>query len=357
MGKYFKKKVKKKRSKKPFIIAGIIAGIIILIIIIIVIIISIKKGMVPKYEVKTDIAIELNGKKPSTEDLFVTYKHMKESMVKVDWSELDISTIGTYNIPVTVTIDDEKDDRVIIATVADTTPPDLKVKDVTIIEGSTYTLSDFIESCTDNSTICSSGYDDNSYENITEVGTHIVKIKSEDSSNNVTIKSAKLIINAKEEPKPVDPTPNPIPDPTPDPTPTCEFGSTEKTSSFIYPITYSVIEVNNNCPMDVNKHDLNKHPNSVIEQALKSIYDPDLQKLWQETSIYVLKDASLEPVAVRNKEGIGFVGYSIHIKLYVDETNQIPKEDVKKDNKYLKEDYYLNPDGTRVYVKNAYNLK
>jgi hypothetical protein len=226
------------------------------------------------------------------------------------------------------------------------------------VEGSTYNLSDFIVSCTDNSTICTPSFNDASYENITEVGTHTIQIKAVDGSDNSIIKEAKLVISAKEEPKPVDPTPvNPAPvDPTPV-TPTCAFGSTEKATNFTYPITYSILPVNNNCPMDATKHDLNTYHNSTIEEGLAAIYNPDLQKLWQETNRYILKDASLEPVAVRNKEGTGFIGYSIHIRLYVDETNQVSKEELKKDNKYLKEDYYLNSNGVRLYIKNAYNLK
>lgn len=361
MGKYFKKKVKKKRSKKPFIIAGIIAGVIILIVLIVVIILAIKKSMVPKYEVKTDISIELNSKRPSIEDLFTTYKHMKESMVSVDWSNLDITTNGTYNIPITITIDGEKDDRVIIAVVSDTTPPDLKVNNIIITEGETYKLSDFIISCSDNSLVlCDTNYVSSSFENITQVGTHTIQIEAKDNSNNSIIKDVTLTIKSKEEPKPVDPTPV---EPTPV-TPTCEFGSMTPNIEEI-PYALNVGVLNNNCPIDRKLLlDENGNPDSKgsklpssITAKISNIIENEKNKLMKEVKMPNLeKFLAPSMIGISNKEGTGIVAFGIKISLYIDESGKTSGENLI-DNKYLKEEYYIKEDGTRSYIKNDYNLK
>ena len=102
----------------------------------------------------------------------------------------------------------------------DTTAPRLVLRDVSIDSGTTYKLDSFIISCTDDSgEDCILSFTNDNMTKYTRVGTHNIEISAKDSSGNETIKSARLIINAKKVVNPV-PTPEPEPDPTPDPTPT-----------------------------------------------------------------------------------------------------------------------------------------
>ena len=354
MGKYFKKKLKKKRSAKPFIIIGVILGVIALIAIIILIIAQIKKKMVPTYEAKTDITIELNSKQPDIKDLFVTYKYMKDNMVEVNWDELDVTKKGTYNIPITITIDDKKDERIIIATVADTTMPDIKLKIVTITEGEKYNLSDFIESCNDNSTVCNPSFNEDSFASITAVGEHKIQIKAVDDSGNTVIRETTLIIKKKET--------TPTPDPKPV-TPTCAYGSLTPNQANI-PLAYSVAKDNNNCPIDRNlllnngqvDHSGGKLP-SYITKALENISKSEIEKIQKEIVLpNATKATAVLRTGVSNIEGTGIVGFGIRIIVYVDETATVSGEALQ-DSKYIKEDYYVKEDGTRVYSVNKYNLK
>ena len=381
MGRYFKKKVFKKRSKVPYIIIGAIIGLIILIAIIYGIVKLVKKSLKPEYEVKTDLTMEINDKQPEVKDLFKVYKNMKDNMVKVNLNDLDVTKLGTYNIFVTVNTEGEDDDYVILATVVDTIGPTLKLKEVTIIENEeTYKLDDFIESCSDNSNDFTYNYTDDLMALFRKAGTYTIKIRAIDVNHNETIEETKLIIKTKDEEPIPEPEPEPEPEPTPEPTPepepepepepqpeptpepepepTCAYGSLEISGNSKYPIAYYVAQNNNNCPLDAEKYDLSQYaPNSVHVQELNKIANKDLELLWTQTNTYIIKNAELLYERVLNKEKTGIVGYRMHVIEYVDESGSLTTETVKGKEEYIKENYYLNSDGSRYYIVNQYNLK
>ncbi len=351
MGRYFKKKVFKKRSKVPYIIAGAIIGLIILIAIIYGIVKLVKKSLKPEYEIKTDLTIELNDKQPEVKDLFKVYKNMKDNMVKVNLNDLDITRLGTYNIFVTVNTGEADDDYVIFANVVDTTGPDLKLKPVTILENEeTYSIKDFIESCTDNSNLFVYGYADDEMSSYKKAGTYQIIINAIDTNNNETSKETTLTIKAKEiEPEPT---------PEPEPEPTCAYGSLEIGGNSKYPIAYYVANNNNNCPLNAEQYDLSQSsPNSIHVQELNKLANADLELLWNQTKTYIIKNAELFYERVLNKEKTGIVGYRIHVIEYVDEDGNMTTQSVKGNKDYIKEEYYLRSDGSRYYIVNQYNLK
>lgn len=88
--------------------------------------------------------------------------------------------------------------------------------------GGSYTVHDFVESCTDNSdtecriafaTADSSG-NATDFSNLTDSGTHTVVLTATDPSGNQATAEAKLIIGEKPQPKP-EPKPEPQPEPKP----------------------------------------------------------------------------------------------------------------------------------------------
>lgn len=79
--------------------------------------------------------------------------------------------------------------------ITDDEPPNLRLKEVTIFKNESYTISDFIETCDDNSKkACASFYQEQAMESYKEVGTYPIVITAEDTSNNQTTKETKLTI-------------------------------------------------------------------------------------------------------------------------------------------------------------------
>ena len=243
----------------------------------------------------------------------------------------------------------------------DTQKPNLRLKSLTIKEGETYTVNDFVQSCVDNSNkecLLSFDDDDNKYYN--EVGTYEITITAADESgNNNKMKTSLTIV--KKDAQPV---------------PTCEFGSLEPNErAKDLPIAYYIKEINNNCPIDIKLYGSGSNSNELKEkidsQFIVPIYDKDTDRLFEQTKNYRQSNPSLHRsytvfiYPISNKEGKGVMGYVLEVFLYVapqefttDELNIAIEKDPDNNDytKYLKERYYIKEDGSRQYSINAYNL-
>lgn len=121
-------------------------------------------------------------------------------------SKTIVTGTGTYK----VTIKNNKKTYTATLNVKDTKAPTFKTKDVTITEGDSVSIDNFIESCTDNSsTNCIYKYVDDKGNEIDDidktVGEHTIKLIAKDESGNKTeSQEAKLVVNAKpvEQPAP-----------------------------------------------------------------------------------------------------------------------------------------------------------
>lgn len=110
-----------------------------------------------------------------------------------DVSKVVVEEVGEYEFSITyrgIT----KYGRVIIQ---DTTKPKLETREVKIIEGQTYTVSSFVESCRDHSG-CNYEFKRSETPNeFTSPGTYVVPIVATDAYGNSVEKKANLIIEAK----------------------------------------------------------------------------------------------------------------------------------------------------------------
>jgi hypothetical protein len=110
-----------------------------------------------------------------------------------DTSNVIVEEVGEYEFSITykgIT----KNGRVIIQ---DTTKPKLETREVKIIEGQTYNVSSFVESCRDHSG-CNYAFERSEIPNeFTSPGTYVVPIIATDAYGNSVKKSANLIIESK----------------------------------------------------------------------------------------------------------------------------------------------------------------
>lgn len=144
-------------------------------------------------KIRDNISLEINSPLLTAYELFSN--DIKESYVikyYLDGKEIEVSSydkVGTYDVVITINNKDYKT----TLTIQDTTKPDLKLKEVTINEGETYKIEDFIDSCTDNSgDSCTYAYQNQ--VDYSKEGTYDITIIAKDNSNNEIIAPTKLII-------------------------------------------------------------------------------------------------------------------------------------------------------------------
>lgn len=151
--------------------------------------VKIKNGVVEELE------LDLGSRIPSI-DKFIKKKGIKGD-IKVyydDWLvESDVLTeVGVYHVVIT-TSDKEYYSTI---TVKDTTPPILKVRDLTIGVNQHYDPSSFVESCVDNSNRnCTFYFSDEAMQNYSSAGEYKVRVIARDDAFNEVEKSVKLIIS------------------------------------------------------------------------------------------------------------------------------------------------------------------
>ncbi len=107
--------------------------------------------------------------------------------------------IKEYEVKITAN-KDSYDSKLIVK---DTTPPVVKTKDQTVTTGDKYDIKGFIAGYQDNSGIAdyNIAYENNNQAAITAEGTHEIKMKVCDKSNNCVNVAAKLVVNKKAEVK------------------------------------------------------------------------------------------------------------------------------------------------------------
>lgn len=197
-----------KKNKKLISIISLVGGIIIGIILGIIITNIIdkpseskeleqNKETVEKVEYKESITISLEDDLPSIKDYLVVGEVQADDIVYKNDNDEEVdltkNVIGTYS----VYINNEKISTLIIL---DEVKPELELKELTIEESKKYVISDFVVSCSDNSNEeCLLSFKDDEMSSYNKAGTYGIVILAKDSSDNVTLKSTKLIINKKKE--------------------------------------------------------------------------------------------------------------------------------------------------------------
>ena len=148
-------------------------------------------------KIKEDITLEVNSPLLSINDLFskdieVTYE-IKYYLDNEEINPTSYDKIGVYEVK--VLINDETYQTKI--TVEDTIKPVLKLKEVSINEGESYKIDDFIDNCTDNSgETCL--YEYKNPTTYSKEGTYDITIIAKDSSSNAVEETTKLNIKSKQ---------------------------------------------------------------------------------------------------------------------------------------------------------------
>lgn len=328
--KFFNKRV---NSRKKTLISGVVVGICIIgIVLCFYLTQNINKDNDDDVEVivklQESVSIDLNSKEPDTEVFFLELSGVSSDDITVDYSNVDFSTLGEYTV--TITVLDEKNYVKLI--VVDVSSPSLEVASVAIEEGETYSVSDFVIGCTDNSneeciiSFYGGGVDQNGdtidYSNLTNAGTHDVVIMATDVNGNTIYQTTTLTIGDEETVTPTE----------------CSYGSGDYSSAYI--LAYNV--ANNGCALSIDSY----HSDS-IREPIDSIAETEVEKIKTEVdsitglSSNIIINKSI--TAILNDEAIGFVGYSLFVEVTSSEGDSIVS-------------YYLTESGTRIYIDNPYEL-
>ncbi len=338
-GKFFNQRVKgsSNNNMKAYMIVG---GCILIIFVVVIIIVSVggKGNDSPDavIEVQDSISVEINGDLPDKTDFFSELQNVKEDDIDVDYSGVDLSKLGSYDV--SITVNDHKYESTL--NVVDVTEPELTTKDLTIAIGQTYDAEDFVDTCTDNSNeeciieFYEEGRDEDGnlidYSSYFAEGTYQIQIIASDSSENQT-QPQKVTLTIGEGGTVVDPS-------------TCRFGGSEYDSN-TYILGINV--TNNGCALDLNLYQ--------DESTTKPAYDlaeKDTEKLQREVyNLGIDKEIErrlkrdIKPVL--NTTGNGLVGYTIEMTLAL-RYNEGNEEIIAK--------YYLDTNGKRHFSINTYNL-
>lgn len=279
------------------------------------------------------ISVNLNQEVPTINDFVKNYDKVKTGTDSITYDQTNFDTnkynaVGSYTVKLIVG-EKEYTSRILVV---DSEPPVFAVKDVVINEGESYTINDFVTSCSDNSgKECILNYEKTEYSKLTAPGTYTIAIVAADLSGNMAeIQRPKITINAKQTPV----TPK---------TKTCEYGSTAYTSEHV--LTYSLIK--NNCPLDWNYAKSYTYV-AVPEQMAKN----EVEKLKEEIenkNISMTVRFAYNVVPIANNEGKGLVGYAVYV---------FANEWDTKENKSIRTlvKYDLNSNGSRKYTVNELGL-
>lgn len=150
--------------------------------------------------VKQELNIELGSEMPNIQE-FLESGSLSENAEIIFEDKENLNKIGTYE----VSIKDGENIYKSILNVKDTTAPELTVKNIEFTEGEkkSVSISDFVESCTDNSgEECQFSFVDENREKTgttPEVGKgeRVVRIMAFDNSGNEVIKEAELVVKEK----------------------------------------------------------------------------------------------------------------------------------------------------------------
>lgn len=280
---------------------------------------------------RDSVSVEINTTLPDKATFFTELEGVQETDINIAFDRVDLTKIGEY--PVVIKIYKQEYQSKVV--VVDTMSPNLEVKDFTINPGDKYKPEDFIKSCSDNSNEnCNIDFyslattqdgEKIDYSSYTNVGSYKVQVVAKDTTGNITVKTAKLIIGNGNSTNP-----------------SCKYGGSE------YDSNESILAVDvtqDGCALDVNLYQ-----DSTILEAVNTKMDNETDKLKKEFSkLNVQGSISLnrKAVAIRNVEQTGIIGYSIYLELSV--TNNSKSEVI--------ESFYLDKNGKRIYSVNKYNLQ
>lgn len=279
------------------------------------------------------IRIKIGEEVPTIDKFVRNYSKVKTDRDQIIYEDANFTNktytqVGEYKVTIIIN-DTEYKARIIVR---DEDAPALTLKGVTINEGSTYAITDFVESCTDNSNkACTYEYVDQAYGKYTSAGTYEIKIIASDTSGNKTeAKSSTLTIIAKQTP-----TPKPTPKPTPQ---TCSYGKDTVRSGEV--VSYYVSS--NGCAVNKEYAKTSKYidtPKNMAFNDKKKLEDQMRAKNYQGS---VKFDLSVTPVLNTTENGL--VGYKVVIVGTETSNNSVIVK------------YAIRSNGTRAYEVNALNL-
>lgn len=332
--KFFNERVyNSRRTIANIIIAGIcIVGIVICFILTT----DITKGSKNKkvLNIKPEVTVEINEN--YTNDIFFSKaENVNTKNIKISYlDDFSISKVGSY--PVLVTVNNMNYDSII--NIVDTTAPVLNLKEVTIYEKESYSLTSFIDSCNDNSNeeCILSFYEGKNeegntinYNNYTKSGIYSIKIMAKDRSDNQIIKETKLTIKKKnEETAPIQQI--------------CKYGDDTYDMSSIIIANFVT---NNGCAINpelYNNDDLLKDINNIMAtETAKIKRDVNALNLTGDFSL------NRSILAIPNIYETGMVGYELSMQVSVTKNNKTE----------VIAEYKLDSNGKRHFTINKYNLK
>ena len=282
-------------------------------------------------KIHDQISLEINAEKPDEMIFFKELKGVKEKDLKVDYSKVEFDKLGSYKVKIKIK-NKNYNSKI---NIEDYTAPKLTLKNVKIEKGNKYKAEDFVEKCIDNSkeeciiSFYKEAIDSRGklidYESYSKPGNYEIKVIAKDSSDNETIKVAKLTIGdkPKKEEKPV----------------LCEFGNLDYSNEHILANMIG----SNGCAVDINLY----HDEG-IRNNINNIANSETKKLQMELNKLpnLPENITINRLvnAVLNNEGTGFVGYSLFIEAKGSENKNIVS-------------FYLTLDGERHYIDNPYKLK
>lgn len=334
-------------NTKRTIINAIIIGVCIIGVIVCFIIVSSFEGedhslASGNLSIKNEVTIEVN-EEYTNEIFFSKVENVDLEKIKVNYSlGYDPSKVGEYEVAIVV---NEKEYPVILK-VVDTTKPTLILKELTIEKNKSFSITDFVESCIDNSNeeckLTYSGIDEDGneidYSKYAKEGTYQIKIAASDASDNQVVKETKLIIgstnnnqtgtgNENTEPqKPV----------------TCKYGNnTYDTKTHLLAADIST----NGCAVS-----LDLYKSESMTKEINKIMDTETTKIKRDVEALNLTGTlalNRKVTAVTNTSGDGIVGYELRMIVTITNNN---------DTKTVVE-YKVNNEGKRVFINNPYKLK
>lgn len=371
---FFDKAHKKKNYTIPLIIVGII--VLAVIVTLVVTLLSNKKDKEPKVEepivkINKTIEIEVFNELPNKDKYFKDLKNIKaedfdiiypenlptiETLTECDDKENTtecnktlISSVGEYKI--TLLSEKIKDKEYIVTLkVIDKTKPILALKEVSITEGETYTIDNFINSCTDNSKLpCSYEYvkqdKDIDYSKYTTPGTYEIKIYAIDASNNKSDEGiTKLTINKKQSTTNKGDNNSNKNESTSKPK-TCKYGDLKYSNSYVVAVKID----NTDCAISKEEAEALSNKagirfNKVLAKEIQASYlEKEISKLNLQGQISY--EITYGPVFNTSNKGV--VGYYLasEAKQTIDgKTTTIAR-------------YFVNEKGNRVWKVNNLNLK
>lgn len=316
------------------------------------------------YDLNTaGVTIEVNEE--YTNAIFLTRINDDTDLTKIHVkypSNFDITKSGVYDVKITIDGDEANKEYSIPLTVIDIVKPDLVTKQLTIKEKEQYIATQFVESCTDNSThdchidFYKDGTDEDgnivNYEEYTDVGTYPIKIVATDDDGNENVQETMLIIESDSTTTPDDPG-NPDDPNTPDtpsiPEPVCKYGSNEYDTDE-YVLTTDI--TTNGCALslDLYQDAIDYYEDNLSKKTLRKVIDNEILRIKKDVeALNLIGILRLEQhiTVVLNDTGRGLVGYQLNII--------VTKEDSNHNIEKIA-NYKLSHSGKRIYTENPYNL-